>query len=30
MSFGLSDLTLEGRTEVPGVDFLDPGRFPQD
>ena len=30
MSYGLVDLMLEGKTEVPGLEFLDPGRFPQD
>jgi glycine oxidase len=30
MSFGLADLVLEGKTGVPGLQFLDPGRFRQD
>ena len=30
MSFGLADLILEGRTDVPGITFLDPGRFASD
>ena len=30
MSYGLSDLMLEGRTEVPGIEFLEPGRFAGD
>ena len=30
MSYGLVDLMLKGQTEVPGLEFLDPGRFLQD
>ncbi len=29
MSYGLVDLMLDSQTEVPGLQFLDPGRFPQ-
>ena len=27
MSFGLADLILKGQTDVPGIKYLDPGRF---
>ena len=30
MSFGLTDLILGRSSQVPGLEFLDPGRFPQD
>ena len=30
MSYGLVNMMLDGQTEVPGLQFLDPGRFPQD
>ena len=30
MTQGLADLVLEGRTDVPGVKFLDPARFVRD
>ena len=30
MSFGLVDLILDRSSQVPGLEFLDPGRFPQD
>ena len=30
MSFGLTDLILNRSSQVPGLEFLDPGRFPQD
>ncbi len=30
MSFGLADLILKGQTDVPGIKYLDPGRFTGD
>ena len=30
MSFGLADLIVSGRSEVPGMRFLDPARFAGD
>ena len=27
MSFGLAELILKGKTDVPGISYLDPGRF---
>ena len=30
MSFGLADQILDRTSQVPGFEFLDPGRFPQD
>ena len=30
MSFGLADQILDRSAQVPGFEYLDPGRFPQD
>ena len=27
MSYGLCDLIVKGRSQVPGIEFLDPARF---